>query len=315
MSKTENCFEIEIIVATSASNEEVKRLQNRYPSVKIVEIQGGPARKRNVATRFASGDYFAFFDDDVEVTSYALFHLFDSLNKPQVGMVYGKLLNMEFRRRLDEAGSYLTWSGFLYARCESGIEDVGQFEKCIPILAGKSASCICHRKIFWQVGGFDESYEILGEETDLSWRIWLAGFKVIYCPKSVTFHAFNTRFKPMDFYVPRRVYFNGCRNYLSMLLTNLEAKHLVIPIIVQSNVWFFASLGMMLTGKFEAGIHILKGLFYIVENLPTILEKRKAVQRSRVLADRELLPKITHNPPFSYYWKRFFHYIKTGRHG
>ena len=314
MSRTEDKFSIEIIVATS-DGISVKRLSEKYPSVNTVEIRGGPARKRNVATRFASGDYFAFFDDDVEVTPYSIFHLFECVNQKDIGMAYGKLRNLEFQTRFDEAGSFLTWSGFLWARAESGVEDRGQFDNACPILAGKSAACIVHRKVFWNVGGFDESYEILGEETDLSWRIWLSGFKVLYCPRSVTYHAFNTRFKPNDFYVPRRVYYNGCRNYISMLLTNLEAKNLLVPIFVQFNVWFLAGLGMILTGKWEAGINIFKGLCYIIENLPTILEKRKSVQTMRTIGDSELLPIITHNPPLSYYWRRFFHYIKTGRHG
>jgi len=306
--------EIEIVVATSCLDTE-KRLADKYPDAKVFYCEGGPARKRNVATRFASHDFLAFFDDDVEVTPYAVFYLQESLKNPSVGMSYGKILNMERRTQFDEAGSFLTWSGFLYARCESGIQDFGQFDKECPILAGKSASCIVRRKVFWCVGGFDESFEILGEETDLSWRIWLRGFKVHYCPKSVTYHAFNTRFKPVDFYVPKRVYFNGCRNYVCMLLTNLSYKKLIIPAFVQINVWCFAALGMFLTGKHEAGYYIFKGLIYVLTHFDSILRKRKVVQSTRVVSDKELLKIITLNPPWSYYIKRFFSYIKTGRHG
>lgn len=304
----------EVIVATSNQGD-VLRLKSKFPEIKVIEIQGEPANKRNVATKFATGDYFAFFDDDVEVEPYTLFYLYRSILDTQTGMVYGKLLNMEFRNRFDEAGSFLTWSGFLFARCESGIEDVGQFDSSCPILAGKSASCIVRRNTFWKVGGFDSAFGILGEETDLSWRIWLLGYKVMYCPKSVAFHAFNTRFKPATFYNPRRVYFNGCRNYISMLITNLSVKNLIIPLLTQTLVWFVAAIGMILTGKFEAGRYIFEGMGYVISNLDGIIEKRKFVQNMRTVPDRTLLPMITHNPPLSYYVKRLIHYIKTGRHG
>lgn len=302
-----------IVITSDAGMIDSLRLE--FPNVKFVDVQGGVARKRNIGTRFAHGEFIAFFDDDVEVTPYSIFYLFEALFRPNVGMVYGKLLNMEFRDRLDEAGSFLTSSGFLYARCQSGIKDTGQFEKSVPVLAGKSASCIVCRKIFWKVGGFDESYEILGEETDLSWRIWLFGKKVMYAPKSVTYHAFNTRFKPRDFYTPSRVYFNGCRNYIAMLVTNLGVSNLIIPIICQTCVWISAAVMFIVTGKTEAGRNIFKAFKYLIINSRSIIQKRKIVQRSRVVPDSVLLPKITHNPPLSYYIHRFIHYIRTGRHG
>lgn len=306
--------DFEIIVVTS-SEDNVSKFQSSYENVTFITVTGGPAHKRNVATRYAKGNYFAFFDDDVELTPLSIYYMLRTLKQKSAGMVYGKLLNMQFRDRFDEAGSFLTSTGFLYARCESGIQDKGQFEETCQILAGKSASCIVRRSTFFKIGGFDVSYGILGEETDLSWRIWLSGSSVWFCPRSVTYHAFNTKFKPANFYVPERVYRNGCRNYLSMLLTNLENKHLIWPIFIQVIVWSTAGIGMIFTGKNEAGSYIFKGLYDVVKNMRAILHKRSLVQGSRVISDKELFKFIKKDPPFKYYWKRFFHYIKTGRHG
>lgn len=301
--------EFEIIIASSVRAFSIPLTQTIY-------VEGGPAHKRNVASRYAKGDYLAFYDDDIEVTPYSLFYQMDFLKKnPKCGMTFGKLLNMEFRERFDEAGSYLTSSGFLWARADSGTIDNGQYDLAEVCLAGKSAACMIHKKLFWEVGGFDMSYEILGEETDLAWRVWLSGSSVYYVPLSVTYHAFNTRFKPADFYIPRRVYFNGCRNYLSMLFTNLSYSRLAFPLFTQLIVWSAAGVGMLITGKFEAGINIFNGLFYFFSHMPSLLKKRAVVQRSRKISDAELLPIILRNPPLSYYVKRFFHYIKTGRHG
>lgn len=304
----------EIIVATS-SDDYASKYQFTFKDVNFMTISGGPAYKRNVASRYARGNYYAFFDDDVEVTGLTLYWMLKTLKDRKAGMVYGKLLNMEFKDRFDEAGSFLTPTGFLWARCESGVVDAGQFDREEAILAGKSASCIVRRDIFLKVGGFDVSYGILGEETDLSWRIWLIGSSVWFSYRSVTYHAFNTKFKPADFYVPERVYRNGCRNYLSMLLTNLEKPNVFMVVLIQVIVWFTAGIGMMITGKFEAGSNIFKGLADIIINIRRIIHKRALVQSTRVISDKELFKTIKRNPPFSYYYKRFFHYIKTGRHG
>lgn len=301
--------EIEIIVATSVKNAS-------FYGTKTIYVQGGPAYKRNIAFRYASHDLIAFFDDDVELRPTAVHEMAKVLRQDRVGMVYGKLLNMEFPDRFDEAGSYLTSSGFLWARAESGIRDTGQFDSQVAVLAGKSASCMIRRTVFAEVGMFDSSYEILGEETDLSWRVWLSGWKVLYVPASVTLHAFNTRFKPKDMYTPSRVYRNGCRNYLTMTYVCTGKKRWIFPLFTQLCVWTTAGIGMILTGKFEAGVNIFKGMFEFIFNIRRIWHKRANVQwKLRKVSDKDLMPIILRNPPISYYTNRFMHYIKTGRHG
>jgi len=300
--------ELQLIVVTSDECYQDDR-------VRVVFQLGGPAHKRNIGFRFAEHPLIAFFDDDIEVRPWAVYEMAHALSQPNVGMVFGKLLNFEFQDRYDEAGSFLTSTGFLYARAESGTKDIGQYEEITPVLAGKSAACMIKRSIFSEIGMFDASYEILAEETDLSWRVWLYGYIVLYVPKSITLHKFNTKFKPPDMYTPKRVYFNGCRNYISMLLTNLGNYELVIPVIIQFVVWFSAGVGFLITGKREAGLNVFRGLGWVITHMDQILSKRKIVQRERIINDRELMPIIRHNPPISYYINRFFHYIKTGRHG
>lgn len=301
--------EIEIIVATS--DETLIDLAG----ARIIQIKGGPAHKRNVASRFASGKYLAFFDDDIEATPHALLNMQYDLTMNRAAMVFGKLLNMEHRTHFDEAGSYLTPTGFLWARAESGLEDKGQYQEVEPVLAGKSAACLICRKVFWEVGGFDASYEILGEETDLAWRVWLYGYKVLFSPLSVTYHAFNSKFKPADFYIPKRVYFNGCRNYIAMLLTNLGYPQVIFSVGIQVAVWTMAGLGMLFTGKFQAGIYIFRGLGYVMAHMSHILQKREKVQTNRKISDRELFKLVMRRPPFSYYYNRFVRYISKGIHG
>ena len=299
--------EVELIVVTSQE-------KSSFHGARTLYLQGGPASKRNLSLRFSSSDYIAFFDDDVEVTPTCLIEMLIVLQQDEVGMVFGKTLNMEFKNRFDEAGSFLTSTGFLWSRGDR-VKDTGQFEKIEPILAGKSASCMIKRKAFSQAGLFDESYEILGEETDLAWRVWLMGWKVLYVPKSIAYHAFNTRFKPFDYYSHSRVYFNGCRNYLAMLTTNLGFTRLLLALPIQLTAWTLCGLGMVFRGKFKAGYHIFRGLFYYFSNLGNHLAKRKKVQKARIIKESQLMAFVLRNPSLTYYLKRFLRYLSTGLHG
>ena len=286
-----------------------------FEEVKTYHLLGGPDRKRNESLKLCSYDLIAFFDDDIEATTDCVYEMATKLEDDTVGMVFGKTLNMEFRDRFDEAGSFLTWTGFLWARGDRQ-KDIGQFETCEPVLAGKSASCMIKRSIFVEIGRFDINYEILGEETDLAWRVWLSGSTVLYVPKSVAYHAFNTRFKPIDFYVPKRVYYNGCRNYLSMLYTNLGKKNWIVPVMIQTCAWSFAAFCMVITGRIRSAYWIVRGLFYFYSNMREIWNKRLYVQRNlRKVRDEKLFPIILKNPPLSYYLKRLVSYVRTGLHG
>ena len=300
--------DIEIIVMTSS------RIFACPEDVKSVYCEGGPAFKRNESLKFTIGDYIAFFDDDVRVDDTAIHEMYRVLREKDVGMVFGKLLKMDDAQTFDEAGSYLTSTGFLWSRGDR-VKDVGQFRATENVLAGKSAACMIRRKTMAEVGMFDPTYEILGEETDLAWRVWLSGKTVKWVPWSITLHAFNTRFKNEDFYTPERVYYNGPKNYISMLLTNLTVCNIARIVPIHISLWFACGIGMWLKGRWKEGYLIFRGIFYNLGNIGFIRSKRERIKRYRVIKDRELFKIILRNPGLNYYRNRFFRYLFSSIHG
>ena len=301
----------EIIIVTSDSYLYKKGIKG----CRIIFDKGLPAQKRNIGVDVSYGRYIAFFDDDVEISDDCLYELKEGLKLPEAGMVYGKLWNMEHRDRFDEAGGYLTWTGFIWSRAQQNDIDTGQFNKEEEILSGKSASCMIGKMDFLWEGQFDESFGILGEETDLAWRVWLDGKKVYFIPKATGYHAFNTKYKPAkDYYTSNRVHFNGCRNYLTMLIKNLGKEHLwIIPI--HSLIWFGVGFAMLVTGKIRQGWNIWRGLGYVIRNLAKILKKRSQIQASRKVKDETIWHSIYRVPSGRYFWTRFRKYLSTGLHG
>lgn len=302
----------EIIVITSDDELASNGIKGCY----VFYCDGGPAEKRNVGSRVAKADYLAFFDDDVEVYYHVLRRLVRDLDSGK-GMIYGKLHNAEYTDRFDEAGGYLTRTGFIWSRAGQNDKDIGQYNLPERILSGKSALCAIRRNLFNKVGGFDEDFWILGEETDLAWRVWLANEEVWFSPDITGIHYFNTKWKPAnEYYTSKRVQFNGCRNYITMLIKNLEAKNLwkILPIHVL--IWFTVSIAMLLSGKMMQGINILKGLGYVVVHLKQILKKRSIVQLARQCTDEDIFPHIYRvSPPKGYYWNRVTRYLRIGLHG
>lgn len=303
----------EIIVITSDNELALKGI----PGCKVMNGDQYPAAKRNQGARISSGRYLAFFDDDVEIEPTCLSNFKRFLdNNPTVGMVYGKLYNMEHRNRFDEAGGFLTSTGFIWSRAGQNDIDFGQYDHHETILAGKSASCMMREELFFKVGGFDEDFEILGEETLVSWMLWLYNQKVCFVYDAVAGHYFNTKWKPADqYYTSKRVNFNGPRNYVSMLLMCLGKENVLKIVPIHATIWMVTGFLMILTGKAVQGFNILKGLWYVFSNLKNVLRKRKHIQSQRLNTDSELFPFIFRNPPKGYYMQRFFRYLKIGLHG
>lgn len=305
----------EIILISSDKNFKFLQEDNRLFKFHDSRL---PASKRNYGASLAKGKYLAFFDDDTVINPSCLYNFKQSLESHQYSntkMVYGKLLNMEYQNRFDEAGGFITWSGFIWSRAGQNDLDKGQYDHYEYILSGKSASCMVEKKTFNSVDGFDEGFGILGEETDLSWRIWLKGYKVLWCPDSVGLHAFNTKFKPVNqYYNSERVNFNGSRNYITMLIKNLGDSHLwIIPIHIL--IWFIVGLVMLITGKMKQGWNIWRGIGYVFANIIIILKKRIVIQTTRKINEKELWKTIHSIPPRSYYWIRISRYLRIGLHG
>jgi len=50
------------------------------------------------------------------------------------------------------------------------------------------AAALVRREAFDQVGGFDERFFMYCEDVDLSWKLWLKGWKCIYVPTAIVRH-------------------------------------------------------------------------------------------------------------------------------
>ena len=304
-------LDIKVVVCTST--------ERVFEQAVTLKDTGGPAHKRNLIARWYGNDsrYLIFLDDDVEISPYCIWNLVAFMEaKQECAMGFAKILKMDRRDVFDDCGSWLTPTGFLWSRAQDNQLDRGQFDESCQVLASKSATCIVRRDVFEQVGGFDASYYILAEETDLAWRVWLGGGECWYIPQAVSWHAFGTALKPKQaFYTLERIHYRGCANYLNLLATNLGFSRLIWILPVHLSIWIASAGSFLLRGDWRRCGLILKAITSAVWHLPRIWKKRRQVQRTRQRTDRELFRVIYRAPKLSYYTARFVRYVTQGLHG
>lgn len=256
-----------------------------------------PTYKRNLGAKGAIGKYLCFLDDDIEVDYHCIQMMEWYLdNYKDVAMVYAMLYKTENHNIIDTSGSYLTWCGFLNETYKHRVYPA-------YILSGKSACCMIRKDVFNEVGKFDEDFVIYGEETDLSWRVWLAGYKVMVLPSAFAYHACESSLKPKEFYNPYFIHYHGCKNYITMLIKNLPANKLYM-VLVNAFIWFVMGCLMWFKNR-KASKWILSGIWYNIKNFKYIWGKRKQVKR----VNNDFFGHIYKNPPIVYYFIRAKEYL------
>jgi len=300
--------------STDGSKELVKKKYSGRKNFKIIENSGsfGPAAGRNIGAAAAKGKYLAFLDNDTKVSRFWLNELIKVLEKDKtIGSAQSKLLRMMPGRYYDCAGDYLGPLGFLIERSQR-VKDEGQWDYIAEIFSAKSAASIIKTKIFNKIGGFDEKHYMYLEETDLSWRVWLAGYRVVFIPKSVVYHAFNTPKKDFKRYYEKNfVRYHGARNYIFTLIKNLEFKNLVKILPLHLGCWFVLAFSFILKGNFTDGFNILKGIGWNLLNLKLLINRRCWINTEiRKVSDKEIFNKVMKRRELSFYLERGLTYLR-----
>ena len=177
----------EIIVVDNASNEEcVPMIRSNFPEVRLIvnEENFGFSRASNQGAKVAEGTYLLILNPDVILPEESLKNaLTYARAHPGMGALgcrfidgSGKLLP-ECKRNLpgiQAATAKLFGLDRGYYATQLEEKDTGEVE----ILTG--AFMFLKRELFQELGGFDESFFMFGEDIDLSYRILISGYKNRY---------------------------------------------------------------------------------------------------------------------------------------
>jgi len=251
------------------------QLVTRNPiTIKLIENDKnlGAAAARNIGVKKSSGKYLVFLDADTQVEKEALKTLLAAFKKyPKVGAIQAKLL-LGKTGKIDTIGHFLSPFGFPY---EVGHNEPGKkYLKKHPIFAGRTAALTVRKNIFEKIGGFDEDYLIYGEDTDLCWRIWLAGYQVIILPQAKVYHYSKSSLNQKTY---RRIFFEGAKNHTRNIIKNAPMKVLIWMLPLHILAWGFLSLKLIFQGQFDSIFWIWKGILWNLKNARKTLKKRKKI--------------------------------------
>lgn len=224
---------IEVWVADNASQDGSDRLSEEllraWTNGFFVQNGGnfGYCQGNNLGAREARGKYLFFLNNDTWMAPDCLEVLFGQMERLQAGAGSPQILNYQDRRLQGYGRSGFDLFGY-YSNQED--QDVGSE----LFIAPGCAYCI-RRDLFWRLGGFDAEFFMYADETDLSWRVWIAGERVITVPQAKLYHWGAGASSPLGgpesaiFRTSEFSRFHTNRNALLVLLKN--AQHLLLLLV------------------------------------------------------------------------------------
>jgi len=161
-------------------------------------------RINNNGAAHAKGEYLVFLNNDTQVIRPDwLQAMLEQAQRPEVGAVGARLLYPD--GRIQHAGVVLGIGGVaghafkhLPRGGQSYFDLADVVRNCTAVTA---ASMMVPRRVFEEIGGFDERFRVAFNDVDLCLRIGQRGYRVIYTPFALLYHhesATRGRLHPAD---------------------------------------------------------------------------------------------------------------------
>lgn len=292
-----------IIVDNGSTDGSLNFLKNQ--SIKLIKNHKnlGFAPANNQALKFCHGKYILLLNNDTKVHPIFLNLLVSKMESdPKIGVIQPKIFLMDKPGYLDNAGSFFTRIGFL-EHWGFGRKDGSEFNVETEIFSAKGACMLIRKEVVNKVGLFDEDFFSYFEESDFCWRVWLAGWRIIYFPKTFIYHKLGFTIRRLNV---GNLNFHYYKNRIASLIKNLEFKNLIIILPTHLLISIGIAVAFLIKLQPKNSWMIVKAIWWNLISVNKIIKKRQKVQSLRKLSDDIIFHKLMH--PIN--WKQYFQDFK-----
>lgn len=190
---------LEVIVVDNASTDgSPEIIRQKFPQVRLFQQSQnlGFGAANNIGVKQAQGQYLFLLNSDTLLTENIFPTLIAKLEHfPELGIVGPRLRNPDGSFQLSTAYEIGLWGEFRtlsevrkYRQPQNRPALAKQYgtDQWVDIVVG--AAMFMERSLYEKVGGFDETFFMYFEESDLCQRVRNLGYKILYTPEVSVIH-------------------------------------------------------------------------------------------------------------------------------
>lgn len=237
----------------------------------------GYTRAVNLAARQARGEWLFCMNPDAVAREDCLEQLLGGVDGEDVAIVGAQVLLVDGRVNAgDNPVNILgfSWSGGYGKPCEYG--------SARDTAAVSGAALLVRRRVLLDAGGLCPHFFMYVDDTDLAWRVRLAGLRVRYCPKAVVTHDYEFEKGPHKWFYLER-------NRAWALLSNLRLSTLVLLAPALAAAEIAVSIRAFREGWIEEKVRAWGSL---LAGARSLFAWRRSVQITRSVSDFRVLDKF-----------------------
>lgn len=290
---TGGCCDSEVILVDNASTDDsADQVEQQFPWVNLVRshVNAGFGQGNNLGARLARGEYLAFLNPDTLVDQSWLQCLVAALEAdPSAGLATSKLALLAQPETVNACGNEIHFTGLTL--CRGLGARVSSFTQREEVAAVSGAAFGVRHDLFDALGGFDSSFFLYLEDTDLSLRARLAGCSCILAPASLVYHDYELTFDPLKVFCLER------NRYLLLLKCwRWRTLLLLLPALLLAEL---VSWGFLLVHNPRWWTSKLRAYVWVVTHWASIMASRAQTQALRQVGDRALLAVCTDRLDFA----------------
>jgi N-acetylglucosaminyl-diphospho-decaprenol L-rhamnosyltransferase len=201
-----------IVVDNGSTDGTAEVVREKFPEARLLEEENrGFGAGNNAGMRVASGRYFLLLNPDAWLTDGALERLVAFAEEhPAAAVVGPRLLNPDGSLQRSVRGYPTPWriaTEYFFlrklaprSRALNALFGAGFDHRSVREVDYLFGACLLvRREAVDAVGGFDEDFFLMSEETDWCYRFRQAGWSVVFYPGAEVYHVIGASLNPARF--------------------------------------------------------------------------------------------------------------------
>lgn len=271
-----------IVVDNGSSDGTTAFVRESFRGVEVIALPKnmGFSRANNLGIRHARGEYVALLNNDAEPAPGWLGELVAALEaNPDVGSCASKMLLHDQPHLADACGDFYSIEGI--PGKIGHLESADRYNESREVFGACAGAALYRRALLEKLGGFDEDFFIVHEDTDLSFRFRLHGYTCVYVPTAVVYHHLSASIGYQSdtavYYAQRNMEFIFFKNMPTVLLLKYLPLHVITDLLLFARYILHGQARIFLKAKLDA-----------LAMMPKMFGKRRQIQGARRVRAAEI---------------------------